>query len=160
MNSQLTIAIHIIGMIAWMEKEQNRPATSHELAESVGVHPVYVRETLTLLTAAGLTKGRRGRGGGTVLARAPEEITLAHVYAAVRDNESLLGRPRGDIGKTCAVAPIIKDYLAETFAEAESRLISRLAEKTVAALSHHVIETIKGRIADRRLEDESNPPAS
>ena len=147
MNSRLTVAIHVIGMIAWIEREQNRPAKSDELAESVGAHPVFVRETLSMLSNAGLVDGRRGRSGGTVLARRAEEITLAQVYAAVRDDTPLLGQHPSPANSGCRVAPIIKSYLSEAYAEGEALLVASLAERTVDAMSRHVVEVLQIRKA-------------
>ena len=146
MNSRLTIAIHIMGMIAWIERDLGRAANSSELAESTGTHPVYVRGLLSELGAAGLVKARRGRGGGVMLAREARAITLAHVYQAVRGEAPLLGAHPGEVGPNCRAAPVIEDYLAALYAEAESVLVAKLAEHTVDGLSRHVVDTIRNRV--------------
>lgn len=143
MNSRLTIAIHVMGMIAWIARDHQRPATSTELAASTGTHPVYVRGILADLGAAGLVSARRGRGGGVVLARPAREITLAHVYGAVKDEAPLLGAHPGAVGAECRAAPVIERYLATLYAEAEAVLLAKLAEHDVDALSRHVVETIR-----------------
>ena len=155
MNSRLTVAIHVIGMIAWIEREQNRPAKSDELAESVGAHPVFVRETLSMLSSAGLVEGRRGRSGGTVLSRRAEEITLAQVYSAVRDDTPLLGQHPSSANSSCRVAPIIKSYLSEAYSEAEALLVAGLAERTVDAMSRHVVEALRDGKALGRIDQDA-----
>ena len=146
MNSRLTIAIHIMGMIAWIERDQNRSATSAELAASTGTHEVFVRGVLSTLGKAGLVSGRRGRSGGTVLARPASDITLAQVYHAIRaDDGFLLGSHPGATGQDCLAAPVIERYLAGVYAEAEAKLVTSLSERTVDAMSRHVVETIRAR---------------
>ena len=144
MNSRLTVAIHIMGMIAWIERDQDRPATSAELAASAGTHEVYLRGILSALGKAGLVNARRGRGGGSVLARPATAITLADVYDAMRDDDHpLLGRHPGQTGPDCRAAPVIEAYLAEVYAAAEAQLRASLAERTVDAMSRHVVDTIR-----------------
>ena len=150
MNSRLTVAIHIMGMIAWIERDQGRAATSAELAESAGTHEVFLRGILSALGKAGLVSSRRGRGGGSELARPATEITLAQVYHAIRKDEGpLLGRHPGQTGANCLAAPVIEEYLGDVYAEAEAQLVASLSDRTVDAMSRHVVDTIRARVTAR-----------
>ena len=149
MNSRLTVAAHVLGIIAHLEREEGRGATSEELAESVGTNAVVIRRVLGQLKAAGLVHSRRGAGGGSVLGRDPREITLRAVYEAVQEEGcGLIGRHAGALGEHCPVAPVIAHYLDELYVEAEEALKRTLASVTVDAMSREVMARVRrGRVA-------------
>jgi Rrf2 family iron-sulfur cluster assembly transcriptional regulator len=60
-----------------------RPTSVKEIAERTGLPQPYLEQILLAVKGAGLVRSKRGVGGGYVLARAPEEITLADILAAV-----------------------------------------------------------------------------
>lgn len=149
MNARFTVAVHIVGMIAWIARDLNRSAISRELAASAGTHQVYVRGLLVDLGKAGITVSQRGRGGGTVLARPADQITLADVYRAIRaDDASLLGGHPGTTGPHCLAAPLIADYLADVYADAEAVLIESLSRHTVDKMSKAVVKGIRQRAVE------------
>lgn len=132
MNSRLTVAAHVLGMIAFLERDQGRGATSDELAESVGTNAVVIRRILGQLKAAGLVDSRRGAGGGSVLSMAPSAITLRMVYEAVEERDcALLGRHANGVGEHCPVAPVIAEYLESIYRTAEEALRDSLARVTI-----------------------------
>lgn len=55
------------------------PIPSRELAERNGIPPRFLEQILLALTRGYIVRSRRGRGGGYVLARPPEDISLAEV---------------------------------------------------------------------------------
>jgi Rrf2 family iron-sulfur cluster assembly transcriptional regulator len=59
------------------------PTSVRDIAERTGLPQPYLEQILLALKGAGLVRSKRGVGGGYVLARAPEEITLAQIVAAV-----------------------------------------------------------------------------
>ncbi len=54
-----------------------------DIADRTGLPQPYLEQILLALKGAGLVRSKRGVGGGYVLARGPEEITLAQVVSAV-----------------------------------------------------------------------------
>jgi Rrf2 family iron-sulfur cluster assembly transcriptional regulator len=54
-----------------------------EIAERTNLPQPYLEQILLAVKGAGLVHSKRGVGGGYVLARPPEEITLAEILAAV-----------------------------------------------------------------------------
>jgi Rrf2 family iron-sulfur cluster assembly transcriptional regulator len=54
-----------------------------DIAERTGLPQPYLEQILLALKGAGLVGSKRGVGGGYVLARSPEEITLAQIISAV-----------------------------------------------------------------------------
>lgn len=150
MNLRLTIAAHILGMIAFVDREFRRPVTSEELAESIGTNPVIVRRILAQLKRAGLIDSRRGAGGGSVLARDPREITLRQAYEAVaEEDEGFIGRRAQEPDGGCRVAPVITEYLDDVFGEAEEALKHRLAAVSVDEMSRAIVDRLHRRAALR-----------
>jgi Rrf2 family iron-sulfur cluster assembly transcriptional regulator len=61
----------------------DRPTSVKEIAERTGLPQPYLEQILLAVKGAGLVRSKRGVGGGYVLARPPEEITLADILASV-----------------------------------------------------------------------------
>jgi Rrf2 family iron-sulfur cluster assembly transcriptional regulator len=61
----------------------DRPTSVKEIAERTNLPQPYLEQILLAVKGAGLVRSKRGVGGGYVLARPPEEITLAEILAAV-----------------------------------------------------------------------------
>ncbi len=59
------------------------PTSVHDLAERTGLPQPYLEQILLSLKGVGLVRSKRGVGGGYVLARPAETITLAEIVAAV-----------------------------------------------------------------------------
>ncbi|MFO0554633.1 MAG: Rrf2 family transcriptional regulator [Polyangiaceae bacterium] len=144
MNSRLTVAAHILGVLAYREGTGAGAITSEALAESVGTNAVVIRRVLAQLASAGLVASRRGAGGGTVLARDPQRITLRHVYEAVEEGDrEILGRHASDVGKACDVAPLIAAYLDELYQDAEEALLRKLESVTVGAMAAEIVDRMR-----------------
>jgi Rrf2 family iron-sulfur cluster assembly transcriptional regulator len=61
----------------------DRPTSVKEIAERTNLPQPYLEQILLSVKGAGLVRSKRGVGGGYVLARPPEQITLADIVAAV-----------------------------------------------------------------------------
>jgi Rrf2 family iron-sulfur cluster assembly transcriptional regulator len=61
----------------------DRPTSVKEIAERTNLPQPYLEQILLAVKGAGLVRSKRGVGGGYVLARPPEEITLADILSAV-----------------------------------------------------------------------------
>lgn len=59
------------------------PTSVRDLAERTGLPQPYLEQILLILKGVGLVRSKRGVGGGYVLARDAESITLAEIVAAV-----------------------------------------------------------------------------
>lgn len=59
------------------------PTSVRDIADRTGLPQPYLEQILLALKGAGLVRSKRGVGGGYVLAREPEEISLAQIVAAV-----------------------------------------------------------------------------
>lgn len=59
------------------------PTSVRDIAERTGLPQPYLEQILLALKGAGLVRSKRGVGGGYVLAREPQEITLSQIVSAV-----------------------------------------------------------------------------
>jgi Rrf2 family iron-sulfur cluster assembly transcriptional regulator len=59
------------------------PTSVRDIAERTGLPQPYLEQILLALKGAGLVRSKRGVGGGYVLARPANEITLAQIVSAV-----------------------------------------------------------------------------
>jgi Rrf2 family iron-sulfur cluster assembly transcriptional regulator len=66
-----------------LREDGPRPTSVRDIAERTGLPQPYLEQILLALKGAGLVRSKRGVGGGYVLARAPELITLADIVSAV-----------------------------------------------------------------------------
>src|ERR671922_1062215 len=70
----LSLALHL---------NDDGPTSVRDIAERTGLPQPYLEQILLALKGAGLVRSKRGVGGGYVLAREPEEITLGQIVSAV-----------------------------------------------------------------------------
>ena len=74
------------------------PQSVRDIAGRTGLPQPYLEQILLALKGAGLVRSKRGVGGGYVLARDPELITLAEIVSAVDGPIALgdFGEPHQD----------------------------------------------------------------
>ncbi len=65
------------------------PRTVHQLAAEVPVPEPYLAKLAPLLVRAGLATAARGRGGGLVLARPADQISLADIIRTIDGQAAL-----------------------------------------------------------------------
>lgn len=70
--------------------DEGLPTSVRDIATRTGLPQPYLEQILLTLKGAGLVKSKRGVGGGYVLAKSPEEITIGAVVRAV-DGPIVLG---------------------------------------------------------------------
>src|ERR1700738_2749556 len=62
---------------------ESKPTSVRDIAERTGLPQPYLEQILLALKGAGLVRSKRGVGGGYVLARSPDDITLGAIVSAV-----------------------------------------------------------------------------
>ncbi len=60
-----------------------QPLSLEDVAKAEGISQGYLEEVARLLRSAKLVEGRRGIGGGYVLSRDPQDVTVADVVTAI-----------------------------------------------------------------------------
>jgi Rrf2 family protein len=66
-----------------LHDEELGPTSVRDIAERTGLPQPYLEQILLSLKGAGLVRSKRGVGGGYVLARTVDTMTLAEIVAAV-----------------------------------------------------------------------------
>ena len=134
MNSRFAVAVHVLTLL---EQSRGEPVTSEYIAGSVNTNPSLVRRLLGMLARAGLTTSQLGTGGGALLARPADEITLLDVYRAV-DDGAPFGMHRERPNPACPVGRNIQAALETRMDAAARAMEAELARTTVADVSADV----------------------
>jgi len=129
-SSRFTVAVHVLTLLA---SEEGRALTSDYIAGSVNTNPVVIRRVLSVLSSAGLVRTTEGVGGGTVLARAAGEITLAEVYRAVEQGD-MFAFPPSDPNPLCPVGRRVQAVLEKYLDEFQTVLEQAMARVTIAQM--------------------------
>ncbi|ODN68878.1 Rrf2 family transcriptional regulator [Methylobrevis pamukkalensis] len=129
-DSRLSATLHALLHMA----DHTAPVTSEVLAKCMSTNPAVVRRTMAGLREAGLVTSEKGHGGGWRLARDLTAVTLADIYRALGTPEIFaIGNKTED--PVCLVERAVNHALGDALAEAETRLLQRLGEVTLASLA-------------------------
>jgi Rrf2 family protein len=133
-NTRIAVAIHIMTSLAFAKESR----TSVQLAKSINTNAVVVRRLLVLLAQAGLIECTSGKSGGSVLAKKPENISLADIYNAIAPEESLFAIPEKTANRGCPVSCKMKGLLTQVFDQAEEAVRSRLKSVRLSDLAKNI----------------------
>lgn len=132
--------------------EQGSPVTSETLSQMLATNPVVIRRTMAGLRRQGYVRSEKGHGGGWTLACDLSKVTLRDVYAAL-GSPSLLAMGHRTEAPGCLVEQAVNAALQDAFQEAENRLLSRLGEVTLSALSADYHARLQARGPSRSTEE-------
>lgn len=147
-DSRLSAVLHILLHMAM----QSGSVTSERLAQVVNTNPVVIRRLMSGLREQGYVHSEKGHGGGWTLCCDLKEITFRDIYNA-------LGRPSilalGSRAKSsdCLIEQAVNAALGQAFHDAESLLLARLGDVTLAKLSAEVQKRVAARGRHSHLED-------
>jgi len=145
-SSRFAFAVHVLALLSL---QGGVPLSSEMIAGSVNTNPALIRRLLAMLAQAGLTTSQLGAGGGALLARSPEQITLLEVYHAVEDAQ-LLALHREDPNPACMVGRHIQGVLRGVIDEAQRAMEASLGTRTLADATADVVRAEKQRERKRR----------
>ena len=131
-DSRLSLALHILGHMGARPEDVLQSET---LAAFHATHAVVVRRTLGLLRAAGIVSSARGHAGGWRLAQDPSQVSVADVYRALGERLDHSPATGPDNPPTCAIERALHGAWDEAVAKAETALLSRLSQVSIADLS-------------------------
>ncbi|MBY0558331.1 Rrf2 family transcriptional regulator [Hyphomicrobium sp.] len=129
-DSKLSGILHVLLHMA----EAKAPVTSEEMAKAMQTNPVVVRRIMAGLREAGFVRSGKGHGGGWTIARELSAITLRDIYVAVGSPELFAMGNRTE-SPGCIVEQAVNAALDGAFRDAETLLLDRFAEVTLADLS-------------------------
>lgn len=133
----------VLHVLLHMEQKDG-PVTSEVLAKAMDTNPVVLRRVMAGLREQGYVQSEKGHGGGWTLACDLAKVTMRDVYNAL-GSPSLLAIGNRTEAPGCVVEEAVNAALCKSFEDAESLLLSRLGEVTLAALS----EDVRRRLATR-----------
>ena len=131
--------------------EQSGPATSEVLAKAIDTNPVVVRRTMAGLRDQGYVRSEKGHGGGWTLACDLSKVTLRDIYTAL-GSPTLLAMSNRTETPGCLVEQAVNAALNQAFEDAETLLLARFGEVTLAMLSADVHARLIARGGSDRLE--------
>ncbi|HEU0053112.1 MAG TPA: Rrf2 family transcriptional regulator [Longimicrobium sp.] len=134
-SSRLSVALHVLAHLAERAPE---PAVSAELAACAGTNPVVVRRLMAGLRQAGIVASAGGHGGGWTLTRAPADVSLGEVCAALGERLLFAVDVSGPAGHSCAVHQAVSGTMEDFLRDAEALLLERLGTISLAELAARV----------------------
>lgn len=112
-----------------------RPTSVKEIAERTTLPQPYLEQILLSVKGAGLVRSKRGVGGGYVLARPAEEITLADIVGAVEGPRLPVDENADHCEGHCVLQEVWTGVDAETLRLLGGVTLRDLVERT--RVGHH-----------------------
>lgn len=129
-DSRLSSVLHALLHMA----EHAGPMTSETLAQCMTTNPVVVRRTMGLLRDKGIVASARGPSGGWTIAADLTRISLRDLYEALGEPAVFAIGHRSE-NPQCLVEQAVNAALGDAFAQAETMLMARFAEVSLADLA-------------------------
>jgi Rrf2 family transcriptional regulator, iron-sulfur cluster assembly transcription factor len=106
----------IRGMVYLANQPPDRVVLVSEIARAMDVPPLFLAKIFQQFGKLGLVRSFRGSGGGFLLGRPPEEITLCEIVEAVEGpimpNRCVMSSGTCSRDKVCTVHPVWKKIQA------------------------------------------------
>lgn len=115
-------------------KHADGPLTSEALGEMLCTNAVVVRRLFSGLRDMGYVASEKGHGGGWVLAKPLETITLLDVYRAVGE-PALFSDLVSEDRRECLVEQAVNAHLSATLSEAQAVILAKFEKVTIAMLA-------------------------
>ncbi len=128
-NTRFATVLHMLAMLADNEGEW---LSSDWIASSININPVMVRKELGVLQERGWVVSRKGKLGGSMLQKPASGISLADIYALVKNTE-VLGRKNHHTNTQCPIGKDINKQLDELFFRTDGLVSGYLQEITLDA---------------------------
>ncbi|WP_028601854.1 RrF2 family transcriptional regulator [Ottowia thiooxydans] len=129
-NSRLSSVLHALLHMA----EQDGPVTSDFLAKCLHTNPVVVRRTMAYLRDAGIVTSDRGHAGGWRIKADLSSLTLRQLHETLGE-PTMFAIGNSNDHPQCLVEQSVNAALEGTLAEAETLLLKRFSEITLADLA-------------------------
>jgi Rrf2 family protein len=143
MLSLAKTTVYAVEAMSQLDQPGGRPAGLRDIARRARIPYAYLAKRMPGLVAAGLVRSVRGKRGGILLARPPEEITLLQISEAVEARQwlgrCLLGLVTCSDERACPVHNFWKD--------ARQQIESTLRYTTLADVIAHEHKMARSRAA-------------
>ena len=101
-------------VLIYLALDPERRSTIYDIAESYDVSKNHLMKVANQLTRAGLVTASRGPGGGLMLAKSPDEITVGEVVRLAEDNFDIVECFGSDGQCTITPACTLRSVLGES----------------------------------------------
>lgn len=108
-------------------------ATSETIAKMFNTNPVVVRRMMASLRKKGIVESQKGHGGGWLLSKKIENITLLDIHEAL-GNKNLVSINTTEKPK-CLVEQAVNEALEKTVREAKALLYKRFSQISLADIA-------------------------
>lgn len=146
MDARLSRMLHLLIHMGRIDG----PLTSEAAAIMLGTNPVVVRRTMAGLRDAGYVRSVKGHGGGWSLTGKLDDITMLDVHRALGENRIFALGP-ADPDPVCLVEQAVNASLASAMREAETLLLHRLADVSLADIAADFDERFAELSPDDRI---------
>lgn len=133
-STRFAVAVHILAALAVNDGNAVR---SEQLASSASTNPTVIRRILSMLAEAGLTSSQLGHGGGAILAKPADQITLLNVFQIVEE-PNIFEMHRTPPDKNCFVGRNIQQVLTKSTTKAQQALETELSKTTIAEVAQEI----------------------
>ncbi len=140
LSSRVRYGVRALVELASMESET--PVLLETVASRQGISRKYLDAIFARLKAGGLLRSSRGVGGGFVLAKAADQVTLAEIYQALEGPIQLADCLSEHHGPGCG-----RTDLCPTI-EVWSKLSGLMREYLESVTLAHLVEKYRNRVAD------------
>jgi Rrf2 family protein len=124
---------------------------SEELAPRMSMHPVVLRRAMAGLREAGIVHAQKGHGGGWMLARTLDAITLEDVYVALGITR-LFAVGRRTENPKCLVEQAVNRTIDSALTQSQELFHERLRKVTLADLQSQLPSNPAHACAERSRE--------
>ena len=129
-DSRLSRTLHVLLHMA----QHDAPLTSETIATMLHTNAVVVRRTMAGLREAGFVQSTKGHGGGWLLCCDLTALTLFDIHAALGE-PTVFAFGNASENPQCLVEQAVNGALSSAFEAAETLLVARLREVTLADLA-------------------------
>jgi Rrf2 family protein len=109
----------------------NKPISSSEIADNIGVNASKIRMLLSKLGKAGIVKSDTGMLGGFSLCKSQEEIHIQEVYCAIEDRKAFYLNVHKTDGNRNNISSKINVYFLSLFSEIQIEIENKMQNITL-----------------------------
>lgn len=129
MNTQISVAIHILSLLSINEE----PISSKFIASSINSNPTLVRKICKYLRNGNLIESQQGKSGYK-LSKTADQIALGDVYRLIQE-EDHFAKIHQDTNPDCVIGKNIQTALDEIYTNVDLKIIEELNTTTVKDLA-------------------------
>lgn len=141
-STKMSTSIHILLAIVRFEAEEKQ--TSVNLADSINVNPVIVRNLLQKLKKAELIYVKSGIGGA-YLNKSPKAFTLYDIFQAVEDADKDIFKKHENPNVNCPVGQVVHGVVTPYFDKIKNDFYTSLKSIPFQSLVDEMYENLDNK---------------